>query len=73
MFGNNAKIEEINSDSLSDKLYSLELNGQTQVLEFMLDLMTLTMPSLHFSIKLLKLIMDINHQINIFHQWIIIY
>ena len=73
MFGNNAKIEEINSDSLSDKLYSLELNGQTQVLEFMLDLMTLTMPSLHFSIKLLKLIMDINHQINIFHPWIIIY
>jgi hypothetical protein len=72
MFGNNAKIEEINSDLLSDKLSSLELNGQTLELEFMQGHTILTMLLPHSWIKSLKLTTDTNHQINTFHQWIII-
>jgi hypothetical protein len=47
MFGKHAKIEETNMVSASNKLFSLDVNGQTLVLVSMLVLMIVTMLSLH--------------------------
>jgi len=43
MSGRLAKIEEIDSVSVSNKPFSLDVNGPTLELVFMLDLTTLTM------------------------------
>ena len=68
-FGNNSRMQRTSTDSHSNKLSSQVPNGPSQVLVFMLVLMTLTMHSHHYSIRWLNNIMDIKRTTNIKVTW----
>ena len=51
MSGMLARIRKTNMDTLSNNVSSLDANGPTQELEFMLDVTRVITPLLHFSIK----------------------